>query len=132
MLIVENFLFALIILFPFYIFTVYRDASGKRQKSMVESAIQKGNVVKAIKIKQGAYNSEGPDYMRGKYRAVYEYRVKGKKYKFILWDSTPPLELTLYYLKNPRKATLSGAMSSEKTNWPLMVLIVTALLYCLS
>ena len=51
MVLVESLLFALIILFPFYIFSVYRDASKKRQKTMVDSAIQKGNVVTATKKK---------------------------------------------------------------------------------
>lgn len=132
MVLIESLLFALIILFPFYLFLSYMDSSKKKQKALVDKAIEKGNVVNAIKIKQSALYSDNSYRGRFKYRAVYEYKVKNKKYKFVFWSSNPPLELTLYYLKNPRTANLPGAMSSGKINWLKVYLITAAVLYFLS
>jgi hypothetical protein len=63
-------------------------------------------------------------------KGVYQYEYKGKKYRYRYYlNDNLPSTITLYFMKNPRKATTSVMDAVDKTNWLSVYLIVAAVLY---
>lgn len=120
---------AFVVVMPCYWVSLYRNTAKKSQERMLATAIERGHVVEASLIKQSTLLSDVPGIVGYTYRLVYTYNYNGKKYKYLYWSITPPETLTLYFVKDPRKATVPGAMSPEKTNWVLVYLILSAVFY---
>ena len=62
----------------------------------------------------------------------YKYEYKGRTYKYqfqVGTAETPPFTLKLYFVKNPRKATVDEALTAMTVNWPLVYIIVAAIIY---
>lgn len=97
-----------------YAIKFYR--GGTSRERFIKNAEAKGNVVKAVCIKSKRVwsndNSDHEIYTRESMKVIYEYTVKGKKYRKKLYFQSPgmvsinyPTTITLYYSeKNPRRA----------------------------
>lgn len=120
---------AFVVVMPCYWVSLYKASRKKNCDKMLATAIERGHVVRARLVKQSTLLSDVPGIAGYTYRLVYTYSYKGKDYKYLYWSATPPETLTLYFVKDPRKATVPGAMSPEKTNWVLVYLILTAVFY---
>lgn len=87
------------------------------RKSLQEEAERKGNVVEAHLLESHGYiDSNGMPTMDevGK----YSYEVNGKSYRYRLMSTTGiPETITLYYIKNPRKATLAHDLGTWEFPW---------------
>lgn len=131
MLIFHSLFYAFVLVFPTFLILSRKNKSKKRQKALLDKAIAKGNVVTANLIEKSSLLKDVPGIPGYTYRLVYEYKYKGKKYKYLYWSLTPTQTLTLYFLNNPRKANVRGGINSEKINWPVVFIIVSAIIYFL-
>ena len=124
---------AAIFVFPAYIVSCAFTGTSKRSQSAVDKAIARGHVVRAVLIKAGPPVFDVPGLTTpGPHRkGVYEYRYKGRRYKYYFWSSNPPDRLTLYFLKKPRKATVAEAMYDSEFSWMRLYLIIAAFLILL-
>lgn len=136
MLLFISFFGAFVVVFPIYLISLAITTTDKRRKKAIEKAIARGHVVTAEWVKQ-----IGDDIPASEVKGIhqetgivglqmYRYTYKGKKYTYRMWDSSPPhYTLTLYFLKNPRKANTGGGIADSTTCWPLVYAIVTMLFY---
>lgn len=127
---------AFMIVFPIRMISHARSNNPKKSKAEADRlkklAIQRGHVVTAELV---GWENDRVDRLYSASRcdrlAVYKYTYQGKTYKFRYRDDNPDLELTLYFLKNPRKATVAGALQEKKVPWVLIYLVLTVLLSAL-
>ena len=104
----------------------------KKREAMLEEAIRSGHTANAVRIKRRATRKSVPgthEFLSS--IGYYEYKYKGKKYKYKYWADDPPLTLKLYWVKNPAKATVAGALNPVTTNWFRTYIIVAFVLYFL-
>lgn len=105
-------------------------------KKLVEKAKLKGNVLTAHLVKHyDQYNDSG-QYKRtsGKEIGVYEYECNGNKYKYrYISINKLPEEITLYYLKNPRKASVSKELYiTQRSPWLKSFLVIFLICWVIS
>ncbi|MBE6139629.1 MAG: hypothetical protein E7174_03945 [Firmicutes bacterium] len=97
-------------------------------KKLLEKVKEKGNVVVAKLVKHyDQYNHSGAyKNVSGKEIGIYEYEVNGRKYKYrFITINGLQEELTLYYLKNPRKASVAKELFiTQRSPWMLSFLII--------
>lgn len=110
-----------IVITPIFIFLRKLFYGPFINKKLIEKAKEKGNIITARLIKhydQHNHNKNGMT-VTGKEIGVYEYEVNGRKYKYrLLTINGLRQEITLYYLKNPRKAMLSKELYiTERSPW---------------
>ena len=97
------------------IFCINFYRGGTSRERFIENAKAKGNIVEAVCVKTKRVwsndNSDYEIYRTESKKVIYEYSVKGKKYRKKLYFQSPgvsinfPYKITLYYSeKNPRKA----------------------------
>lgn len=123
---------AFIVVFIAYFIVHSTKDTPKKQEAAVEEAIRAGHVVTAVLIKRQATTKKIPGtHEFWSSIGYYEYKYKGKRYKYKFWADNPPPTLKLYFIKNPAKATVAGALSPVTTNWPLVYIIVAFVLYFL-
>lgn len=117
--------------FPSYLITSAVRGSKRQQKKAVEKAISRGNVVTATLKKSVGTRGEVPgvQYTRNAQLGIYEYEHGGRKYRYKFYADKLPKTLELYFLKQPRKATVKGAMVNSNVCWPLVYLVFTLLVY---
>ena len=101
------------------------------QKKYVKKAIEDGRVVQAKLMKSwDSWNQSesGAIIASNEVLGVYTYEYKGKKYKYRA-SSTSHLadELTLYFLKNPRKASLENEIGFRESNWIQYYFVIAAI-----
>lgn len=125
---------AFVFVFPTYLISVMVTSSKKRREKSLEKAITRKHVVRASLIKKvylhpNTVESIGKEWGHSEYRAYYEYFYNGRKYKFKMDDDNPPHNLTLYFLKNPRKATIEECLSDSEVSWPIVYLIVMGIIF---
>ncbi len=86
---------------------IYKKIGGpERHENKVNEAIARGNVVTAVFTGSTHYlvNAEKKNTSH-EYYAGYEYEVNGRRYKKVKrFKSSPPEEITLYYLDDPGKS----------------------------
>ena len=130
----ESLFMAAVFVFPVYLFSSTIAGLPNRNKKAVDKAIEKGHVVTAKLIKTGPILFDVPGQTtRGPYQeGVYEYTYKRRRYKYRFISDSPPSQLTLYFLSNPRKATVGKALIDSETNWIRIYLIVAGLLLALN
>ena len=81
----------------------------------VEKAIRLGHIVKAKRLKTWDDDNTGCD-VNSWFHGTYGYEVDGKSYKYrYMGKVSPPYELTLYYIRNPRKTFRNETKSKEHT-----------------
>ena len=100
------------------------------RKSLQEEAERKGNVVEAHLLEShDCRDSNGMPTMDE--AGTYSYEVNGKSYRYRLVSTTGiPKTITLYYIKNPRKATLPlelGIFESPWLKYYLVIALVVAI-----
>lgn len=98
------------------------------RKSLQEEAERKGNVVEAHLLKShGIRDGNGMPTMED--MGTYSYEVNGKSYRYRLLSTTGiPKNITLYYIKNPRKATLANDLGNWESPWLRYYLIISVLI----
>ena len=125
---------AFFFVFPFFIMSL--NSKAKSTNEQRENALWKvhkeGHVVRAT-LKKTYGNVDDPyshSAMGLTNKGVYQYEYKGKKYRYRYYlNGNLPSTITLYFMKNPRKATTSVMDAVDKTNWLSVYLIVAAVLY---
>ena len=121
---------AFFIVFIVYLFSHSINNNPKKREAALEKAISSGHRVTASLYKRRATRKAIPGtHEFWSSIGYYKYEYKGKTYKYKYWADNPPTTLTLYFVKNPAKATVAGAFNSVNTNWPLVYIIVAAVLY---
>ena len=113
---------------PIFIFLrkiIYGPTINKR---LFEQAKEKGNVVVAKLIKHyDQYNHNGAyKNVSGKEIGIYEYEVNDRKYKYrFITINGLHKEITLYYIKNPRKASVPKEMFiTQSSPWIVSFLLI--------
>lgn len=77
----------------------------KPRNKKVEKAIHRGNIVKAKRLSMWDEGITAGERITSHYHATYSYEVDGASYEYRYLSRTyPPLEITLYYINNPRHA----------------------------
>ncbi len=119
----------------FYVFIAYLishaiNDTPKKREAALENAIKAGRTVRAVLVKRRATRRKIPGtHEFWSSIGYYKYEYKGKSYKYKYWADNPPSTLKLYFVKNPAKATVAGALSPVVINWPLVFIIVAVVLY---
>ena len=97
-------------------------------KSLQEEAERKGNVVEAHLLKSHdirTYDADGIGMPTMEEMGTYSYEVNGKSYRYRLMSTTGiPETITLYYIKNPRKATLAHDLGTWEFPWLKYYLVI--------
>ena len=93
-------------------------------KSLQEEAERKGKVVEAHLLEShDCRDSNGMPTMDE--AGTYSYEVNGKSYRYRLVSTTGiPETITLYYIKNPRKATLPLELGIFEFPWLKYYLVI--------
>ena len=119
---------AAVIIAPWLVLTKTIEALPNRQSKARQKAIEMGHVLTATLVKQ-YYNTGGTDkdQTRQTY-CVYRYEYKGKSYKYEIYNDYPPQTITLYYLKDPKKAGGLGDIVIKKRRWWLRIAIMTGII----
>lgn len=94
------------------------------RKSLQEEAERKGNVVEAHLLKSHDIR-DGNGMPTMEEMGTYSYEVNGKSYRYRLMSTTGiPETITLYYIKNPRKATLAHDLGTWEFPWLKYYLVI--------
>jgi len=108
------------ILLPMLLFRAMFVWPWMRNK-LLEQAIRKGNVVKATYVEETGYSLQGESGVHpgGSSTARYEYEYQGKKYtkRLTTTRSNFPMEIELYFVKNPNRACVSNEIGLSEPNW---------------
>lgn len=98
------------------------------RKSLQEKAERKGNVVEAHLLKSHNirnYDADGIGMPTMEDMGTYSYEVNGKSYHYRLLSTMGiPKTITLYYIKNPRKATLANDLGNWESPWLKYYLVI--------
>lgn len=101
------------------------------RKRLLEKAKEDGHIVEAHLQKKGTIMNHTPNgvFSTMKEIGTYSYQVNGKKYVYqhittLGLDDT----LTLYYIKNPRKATVGGDLGNWESPWLKIYLFCSLLI----
>lgn len=98
------------------------------RKGLLEKAKRKGHIVKAHLVKTVPVY----DFKLGttdKQRGYYKYECNGKEYEYVCESYYEPgQELTLYYVKNPRKACLDRYLGMSERVWPKYYLLISVIM----
>ena len=87
----------------------------KLRNRRVEKAIRLGHIVKAKKVKAWKDDVTGYD-VHGWFHGTYSYEVDKKSYKYRYMSKvSPPFELTLYYINNPRNTFRNENKTKERS-----------------
>lgn len=120
------------IVFPWYVVSKTFESLPSRQREAMGKAIEKGHVLTATLVRQ-YYNTGGTD--KDQTRAtlcIYKYQYKGKTYKYQIYNNYPPQTLTLYYIRNPRKAGSVGDIVLKERRWLLRFAVVAGIIIFIS
>lgn len=101
------------------------------RKSLREKAERKGHVIAASLQKSHNIRNHDKDFgglPTMKEMGIYSYQVNGKSYSYrFITSNRLPEELTLYYIKKPRKATVANDLGNWETPWIKNYLIIASL-----
>lgn len=89
-----------------------KNRPAKRQR-FVEEAKRRQHVVTARLVRcvyPAAGERKGSDK---EYTAFYEYEYGGKQYRYRILSYSPPDELTLYFMNDPRQAVTEGDIATK-------------------
>ena len=100
------------------------------RKGYKERAIEKGNVIQAKLVKHHNVYKHNSTINRKQISAeqlgVYEYEYKGKKRKYYCSSFNNLNDtITLYYIKNPKKATVARDLGTREVPWIKTYLILS-------
>lgn len=113
--------------FPWYIISKYADALRSARHPELQAAAKQ----KAIEMKHVVSATLWRRFQKEDGRGcqcIYHYLCNGKKYRFDIFNDAPPQEITLYYLKSPRKAAPEGSIVLHQRHWLLRYVIITAVI----
>ncbi len=97
---------------------VYVPFAKKRYK---EEAIRAGRVAVGTLVKH-IPGLGGPD------KLIYQYEYKGKQYRYDCFTSGYVNEnINLYFMKNPRKATVASSLGLHESNWMKYYLVLSVI-----
>ena len=124
------------ITFPIYIISSVFASTKRNSEKALDLAISKGHVVTAYKVKQTRAYKDMPGLSQGTGYGglgIYKYEWNGKKYKKRCPFSghNAPSTITLYFLKNPRKAVGLSELSNSNKPWLLIYVFGAIFTYLL-
>jgi hypothetical protein len=128
--------FAFFLVFPVYIIvSAVQSSPSKREKEREELkklAIERGHVVTAelVKIQSDSVQSASSSF-RHNSMGIYKYIYNGKKYRFTYQSDNSPGSITLYFVSNPRKATVARALKRKRAPWLIIYAVAVAIMYML-
>ena len=130
---------AFLIVFPITMITIGIRQNPKKRRAEAEMlkklAIERGHVVTANRIKIKTFSAVSTKNSTNHYTTsgIYEYFYNGKRYIYKFHDDSPAMEMTLYFVSDPRKAAVAGALSTDrKVLWPFAYMAVLAVVYLLT
>ncbi len=116
--------------FPAYLITAGIAGSKERKEAALLKAISRGHVVTAVYKKHLSSSVPVPASKGHKTSsALYEYEYKGKTYRYHYSNDNLPNTLKLYFLKNPRKATVRSSLIDSEIDWLQVYVIVSAVIW---
>ena len=128
---------ASIFVFPFYLAAISRRGSRKHQEKALDKALANGQkvnrVTAVLKHRRGNYTDKSS--LGDGQLCTYEYKYKGRKYKFRFYSNAPKSTTPLYFVKNPRKvsSTEGGAiLRASEPKWIMIVVILTCIIMLFS
>lgn len=104
-------------------------------QKLLKKAIQEGHIVEAKLIKEHDITTTPTGFDKGmvdsgKVMGTYIYEYKGKKYKTRrISRNGLSEEITLYFIKKPRKATSASEIGYSESNWFLYYIIISLILF---
>lgn len=98
------------------------------RQGLLRKAIEKGNVVTARFVKSTGYMLQGESaaHPAGSVSGKYEYEYQGKKYSKQLTarrDSDLVREVELYFVRNPKRASVANEIGLSEPNWLVCCLV---------
>ena len=121
---------AAVAIFPIYLISKQLSMSSRKQEKAKKKAIERGHVVLAHLVKVYIASRDNPRRSIDHHsEAVYSYEFNGKEYKYSAFSDSPPQTLQLYFLTNPKKASIEGDIPLTKFPWPVAYAIVAVLSY---
>ena len=108
-----------------------RKQREQEREELKKLAIERGHVVTAKLIKIQTFSDVNPMTHRSfESEGIYEYFYNGKRYKYHFGSDDPEYTMTLYFVDNPRKATIASSLKRDPiAPWPVVYLIVLAIVY---
>jgi hypothetical protein len=105
------------------------------RKKLLRQAKENNHVIKAKLIKYSDILTSNDGFgatASGERMAIYHYEYAGKKYKYrAITAGCLPEEITLYYLRNPRKATVASELGLRESHWLLYYLLISVIMVVL-
>lgn len=118
---------------PFYIASRTMEDNPKRKEAALQKAIERNHIVEATLVR--IITKDPEDFNKNDFfrydTCIYEYEWNGKKYKTRLASDDHFHKLTMYFVKDPRKAMVPSSMILEKPpiNWKKIAIIVFILAF---
>ena len=109
-------LWGCILSFPYILLAHTINSSKKQKEKALDRALARRNVVTAaLKKRHNALIGEDTalNIHRHSTLGIYEYIYKGRTYKYRFYSDDPPSTLKLYFVRNPRRATVLQALSND-------------------
>jgi hypothetical protein len=127
---------AFFIVFPIYLIASAIASRPSKQKAEQEEleklAIARGHVVTAKLVKIQSHSVRpASSFSNHDCMGIYKYTYNGKNYRYTFQADNPPGMLTLYFVDNPRKATVARALKKKGAPWPIIYAIIVAIVYML-
>lgn len=124
---------AAVIVFPWYIISKTFEGLPNRQAKALSKATKLGHVCTAhlSKKKYVTYEKTKNPYLNYAYICTYTYQYKDKIYNKKLKYGINDIildEVKLYFIHNPKTASLPNSIVTSKTSWPLRYIIVLAII----
>lgn len=128
--------FALFLVLPIYLIATAiasRPSKEKAEREELERlAVDRGHVVTAKLVKIQSFSVRpASSFSNHESMGIYSYTYNGKQYRYTYQSDDPPGRLTLYFVDNPRKATVAKALKKKGAPWPVIYAIVVAVVYML-
>lgn len=128
--------FAFFIILPFYLIVSAIESRPRKREAEREElknlAIARGHVVNAklVKIQSNSVRTAS-SFSNHDSMGIYTYTYNGRKYKFTFQADNPPASMTLYFVDNPRKATVDRALKKKGPPWKIIYAIMLVVVYML-
>ena len=127
---------AFFLVFPVYLIveTVedHRRRKTREWETLQQIAIDRGHVVTAelVHIQANSVRTS-TSFSNHDSMGIYKYVYNGKRYRYTFQSDDPKPTMTLYFLDNPRKATVGRALKRKGVSWPIVYAIVLGIVYWL-
>lgn len=118
--------------FPFYIIIgQVRSNSERHKEELLRKSLARGHEATAKLQRAYSADLENPRNPVDRWNlGKYQFEYNGHLYKIRLYFSgPPPMEVQVYWLNNPKKASTSGSI--KEASWPWLIAYIVVFLVAL-